>query len=42
MRTYMMARAESAGIGGSQLERRHGSQPGTEGCDYESLLLHVR
>jgi hypothetical protein len=42
MRSYVMARAESAGIGGSQLERRHGSQPDTEGFYYESLLLHVR
>jgi hypothetical protein len=42
MRFYVMARAESAGIGCSQLERGHGSQPDTEGFCNESLLLHVR
>ena len=42
MRFYVMARTEPAGIGSSQLEKRHGSQSDTEGFRYESLLLHVR
>jgi hypothetical protein len=42
MRSYVMAREASAGIGGSQLERRHGSQCDTEGFSYELLWLHVR
>jgi hypothetical protein len=42
MQTYVMARAESAGIGCSQLKTRHGSQPYTEGFFHESLFLHVR
>jgi len=42
MRFYVMARTEPAGIGCSQLETRHGSQPDTEGFHNESLFLHVR
>ena len=42
MRFSVMARTEPAGIGSSQLEKRHGSQSDTEGFSYESPLLHVR
>jgi hypothetical protein len=41
-RSCVMAWGKIAGIGGSQLEKRHGSQSDTEGFRYESLLLHVR
>jgi len=40
--SYVMAWAKFAGIGCSQLEKRHGSQSDTEGLAKESLLLHVR
>ena len=42
LRSYVMAWGKFAGIGGSQLGKRHGSQSDTEGLFYESRLLHVR
>jgi len=42
MRFSVMARTEPAGIGSSQLERRHGSQSDAEDFSYKSPLLHVR
>ncbi len=41
-RSYVMAWGKFAGIGCSQLEKRHSSQSDTEGFHYESVLLHVR